>query len=354
MITLIASNKDPIRTLYYAWVLMHWPTPPDPRDLVVPEEFMRDVVAKEVCRAGHGSTLEMVYCAFRLDGPWPISPGLVQMLVENQRLQWRLHPNDRGTAMVGSFGGRLRTLLDLLKWCDRTTNRCQFEGLAGALKGQLLAKFPWLAARFGPVDATPDVVYHPPNPIMSAKPDVRLIDYAADGDDVWYAYFSIPNWSRAMQQQLTRHRSLNFQFNSLRIMPVQDFADLGLYHVPPEMDAEEAEIYRCRMLEVQGAYRQHLRKGRLPQTARGILPLNIFSSGVFGGAMPDVLEVLRQRLCGCAQAEIRDFGALLRTALVRQWPFLESEAHCPCRSSTGASTGPCVYRPDPRNRMINK
>lgn len=136
-------------------------------------------------------------------------------------------------------------------------------------------------------------------------------------------------------------------------MPMADFADMGLYHIPPAVSGEERDEYRQDMLVIQELYRKHLRPGRLPQEARGLLPLNIMSNGMFGMRFRDLMNFMGQRLCVMSQNEIRRFGALLRAELVRVFPFLDKKLHCPCFGDDGQQFKPCVFTPLPEAKVIS-
>lgn len=119
--------------------------------------------------------------------------------------------------------------------------------------------------------------------------------------------FKYENVSRALQQQLTRHRvGFSYAIQSMRCIDLPNFADERQYHNPFEENTEAFDRYHSKMLKVQEEYRQALAEGVPTQDARGLLPMNIYSTLTFSCSLRALVGMLNKRLCLKAQGEFRD------------------------------------------------
>jgi|LSQX01.1.fsa_nt_gb flavin-dependent thymidylate synthase len=132
-----------------------------------------------------------------------------------------------------------------------------------------------------------------------------------DGMPTFQEYVStswkLENVSRSLQQQLTRHRiGFSYSIQSLRCIDLPNFAEDKKYHNPFEEGSEKHELYHQKMLRVQEEYRQALKEGVPTEDARGLLPLNIYSTITFSASLRALTGMLNKRLCRKTQGEFRD------------------------------------------------
>jgi len=119
--------------------------------------------------------------------------------------------------------------------------------------------------------------------------------------------FKLENVSRALQQQLTRHRvGFSYSIQSLRCVDLPNFATNFDYHNPFEEGTEGFDKYHNNMLKVQDEYQAALKDGVPTQDARGILPMNIYSTVTFSSSLRGLIGMLNKRLCMKTQGEFRD------------------------------------------------
>lgn len=119
--------------------------------------------------------------------------------------------------------------------------------------------------------------------------------------------FKLENVSRALQQQLTRHRvGFSYSIQSLRCISLSSFADDQQYYNPFIPGSDEDLDYHERMLNIQDQYNDALEKGVPVQDARGLLPMNIFSTITFSCSLRALTGMVNKRLCLKTQEEFRD------------------------------------------------
>jgi len=152
--------------------------------------------------------------------------------------------------------------------------------------------------------------------------------------------WTLENVSRALQQQLTRHK-LGFEYSiqSLRVVSVEDFAEKGMYHIPATVK-DKAE-YRESMLAIQCEYNRMLQLGETIQDARGILPLNIYSTVSFTVNLQAFIDMMNKRFCLKTQGEFQHVALLMLEEFKKKMPAVMAEAFGePCRF------GPCIMIPE--------
>lgn len=127
--------------------------------------------------------------------------------------------------------------------------------------------------------------------------------------------FKLENVSRALQQQLTRHRiGFSYSIQSMRCVDLPNFASDGEYHNPYKMEGSEGHkniSFESRMYEIQKIYRDALKDGMSTQDARGLLPLNIYSTITFSCSLRALIGMLNKRLCLKTQGEFREVAQLI-------------------------------------------
>jgi len=124
--------------------------------------------------------------------------------------------------------------------------------------------------------------------------------------------FKLENISRALQQQLTRHRiGFSYSIQSLRCINLPNFAENGDYFNPFKKNSKEYIGYHNKMLKIQKEYRQALKENVSTQDARGLLPMNIYSTVTFSCSLRALIGMLNKRLCLKTQGEFREVANLM-------------------------------------------
>lgn len=127
---------------------------------------------------------------------------------------------------------------------------------------------------------------------------------------VWY----LDNVSRAAQQQITRHRvGTAFSIESMRVVPKENFASQMLYHVPDRIanDPEKFKEFHQSMLDIEKEYNRLISEGVEVEDARGILPLNIFSTITMSINLRALIHLVLARSCYKAQGEVHEIAEMM-------------------------------------------
>lgn len=134
---------------------------------------------------------------------------------------------------------------------------------------------------------------------------------------VWY----LDNVSRAAQQQITRHRQASYSIESMRVVPKENFATNRMYHVPDRIanDPVKTEEFHQSMIKIEKEYNRLISEGVEVEDARGILPLNIFSTITMAMNLRSVIHLILARCCAKAQGEVHDIAVMMMNELS---PFL--------------------------------
>jgi flavin-dependent thymidylate synthase len=118
--------------------------------------------------------------------------------------------------------------------------------------------------------------------------------------------FKFENVSRALQQQLTRHRiGFSYSIQSLRCVDLPKFAENWDYCNPCREQDIQYVKYHTKMLRIQDIYNQALADKIPIQDARGLLPMNIFSTITFSCSLRGLIDMVNKRLCSKTQDEFR-------------------------------------------------
>ncbi len=151
--------------------------------------------------------------------------------------------------------------------------------------------------------------------------DVSLDEYVEDtllkdGMPTFLEYinltFKLENVSRALQQQLTRHRiGFSYSIQSLRCVELPKFAEEYNYYNPYAVGTEEFINYHNCMFNIQENYKEALKNGASTQEARGLLPMNIYSTITFSCSLRALIGMINKRLCLKTQGEFRNIAALI-------------------------------------------
>lgn len=137
------------------------------------------------------------------------------------------------------------------------------------------------------------------------------------------AFFAVEGVSRVTMAQLTRHRHLSFDVQSMRYV---DFSDKEPI-VPPtfEEDGEAATVLEAAFRKSIDRYEDAIAKGIPKEDARFFLPLATPVNLTFSGNIRTLLHVLDLRKSGAAQHEIRELAERISDEL-RDWcPIIVEE-----------------------------
>ena len=137
--------------------------------------------------------------------------------------------------------------------------------------------------------------------VLATNPHSSVLEFV---NTVW----SLKGLSRAFQQQLTRSRNAAYSIQSLRVVPVEDFAYNKSYTTGPSLKGESENLYRKTMDINAMIYKQLIDFGAKVEDARGILPLNIHSPITMAISLRDLQHLLDMRLCHLTQGEYREVG----------------------------------------------
>ena len=124
--------------------------------------------------------------------------------------------------------------------------------------------------------------------------------------------FKLENVSRALQQQLTRHRiGFSYSIQSLRCVDLPNFASDHAYYNPYKHGSDEYFIFHGKMFNIQQEYK-FVHDIRMPtQDIRGLLPMNIHSTITFSCTLRALIGMLNKRLCLKTQGEFREVAQLM-------------------------------------------
>lgn len=128
----------------------------------------------------------------------------------------------------------------------------------------------------------------------------------------------LDNVSRAAQQQISRTRvGVAFSIESMRVVPKENFATQMLYHVPDRIanDPEKFKEFHQSMLDIEKEYNRLIAEGVEVEDARGILPLNIFSTITMSINLRSLFHMIFSRTCAKAQGEVHDIALAIMEEL---------------------------------------
>jgi len=149
---------------------------------------------------------------------------------------------------------------------------------------------------------------------------VRSVNHVSTEEHATYS-FGIEGISRAIAQQLTRHRLASFSMESQRYV---DLSKEELQYVmPPKIrrDPKMAEIFQRQMDVAEQTYRDLIAMGVEPEDARGSLPMNTETKLVVTMNARELGEVFfTQRLCRRSQWEIQDMARAMAKLVIPTAP----------------------------------
>ena len=146
--------------------------------------------------------------------------------------------------------------------------------------------------------------------------------------------WKLENVSRSFQQQLCRHRiGFSYCIQSMRVVDKKGFAEKGDYRVPERINKspENLLIYKHIMEEIQLNYEDLLKLGIANEDARGILPLNIYSTITFAATLRALINMMSSRLCTKVQGEFREVVELMKEQIAEKMsPAIAECIEPPC------------------------
>lgn len=142
--------------------------------------------------------------------------------------------------------------------------------------------------------------------------------------------------SRAIAQQILRHRSFSFQEFSQRYAPVQGFEKVtprrqdvkNRQNSTDDLDKETCTWFEEHYWKVvdacESAYEEALKKGIAKESARFLLPLCTQTKLYMVGSIRSWMTYLMVRLHKSTQKEHRDIAGEIRKTFVSQFPICSS------------------------------
>lgn len=136
--------------------------------------------------------------------------------------------------------------------------------------------------------------------------------------------FFISGLSRAAAQQLTRHRiGCNYSMQSQRYVT---FEDGKFEHVtPPKINnnPEALSTFNKAMEDASTYYNALISLGIPAEDARAVLPNACSTNITFTVNLRELIHICNERLCTCAQLEIRQLTQQMARKVIAKLPFME-------------------------------
>ena len=133
--------------------------------------------------------------------------------------------------------------------------------------------------------------------------------------------FHIEGISRALSHQLVRHRVASYAQRSQRYC-----SEAGFDYVIPnsiKKDAEACYKYERLMNECAGIYSEFQKEYNIPnEDARMVLPNACTTCIEVKMNLRALMNFMNERLCSCAQTEIREMATKMRDAVIKEIPLL--------------------------------
>lgn len=134
--------------------------------------------------------------------------------------------------------------------------------------------------------------------------------------------FKISGVSRALTHQLVRHRLASYAQRSQRYCKETGFE----FVVPPsiEKNIDAAIVYKNTMNMITDSYATLLNLGVPPEDARMVLPNACFTEICVKMNLRTFMNFCNERLCSCAQWEIRKMAKLMVAEVLKVAPELKT------------------------------
>lgn len=135
--------------------------------------------------------------------------------------------------------------------------------------------------------------------------------------------FLISGVSRALTHQLVRHRVSSYSQQSQRYVKFKD----GVFeYVTPGKIANNEEalnVFEDTMATISEAYKKLVELGLPAEDARAVLPNACTTNITWSCNLRELMHVCNERLCTCAQSEIRTLMREVVKQVVAQLPFMK-------------------------------
>lgn len=169
--------------------------------------------------------------------------------------------------------------------------------------------------------------------------------------------FRISGVSRALTHQLVRHRLASYAQRSQRYCKETGFE----FVTPPSIEADEGAktMFEATMAAIAQAYENLLKLGIPGEDARMVLPNACCSEICVKMNLRTLIHFCNERLCSCAQWEIRRMANKMVKEVVKQAPDLKEflvpkcEAHKPFSFCTESKKRSCGRHPNIQDCFMN-
>ena len=134
--------------------------------------------------------------------------------------------------------------------------------------------------------------------------------------------FLISGVSRALTHQLTRHRICNISQQSQRYVEFKD--GIFEYVTPSKIknNEEALKVFEDTMGTLSEAYKKLVDLGIPAEDARAVLPNACTTNLTWSCNLRELMHICNERLCTCAQQEIRQLFMEIKKKTVAQLPFM--------------------------------
>lgn len=133
--------------------------------------------------------------------------------------------------------------------------------------------------------------------------------------------FHIEGVSRALSHQLVRHRMASYAQRSQRYC-----SEDGFEYVTPKSiknrNQEVENLYKDIIQQIQVAYKELQSMGVSNEDARMVLPNACTTCIEVKMNLRALMNFMNERLCSCAQTEIREMATKMRDAVIKEIPLL--------------------------------
>lgn len=136
--------------------------------------------------------------------------------------------------------------------------------------------------------------------------------------------FLVSGISRAASHQLVRHRIASYSQQSQRYV---EFKDGKFDYVMPNSiitNQDCRDVFFELMDQISEAYSFFTEHGIKAEDARSVLPNATCTNIVVSMNLREFMHFCRERMCTCAQGEIRSMVVQMRNKVVNELPFLAS------------------------------
>lgn len=133
--------------------------------------------------------------------------------------------------------------------------------------------------------------------------------------------FHIEGISRALSHQLVRHRLASYAQRSQRYC-----SEDGFEYVTPKSiknrNQEVEDLYKDIIQQIRVAYKELQSMGVSNEDARMVLPNACTTCIEVKMNLRALMNFMNERLCSCAQTEIREMATKMRDAVIKEIPLL--------------------------------